>query len=372
MAGDGSPLLLAVSGGPDSTALMHAAASWPDAPPLLVATVDHGLRPESRAEAEGVAAQAAMLGLPHVVLAWGDPPPRVSQRAAREARYRLLAEHAAAIGAVRVATAHTLDDQVETVLMRLAAGSGLSGLGGMEPVSQRGTLRHLRPFLGFRKVELVATCRARGWSFVEDPTNRDPRYARPRWRALAGLLATEGLTPERVATLGDRLRRADAALDAAATLAAAQAIEIVEEGAAPPSPRGAVGRAPSLRRSEPGWGASTRSPGGREVDTSPQPGPPLRSGSALPTASGGRVALVNAARLEKEPEEIALRVLLRALEAVSAETIRLDRAETALAALLAAHRERRPLRRTLAGLLLMLTEDGILRIAPEPPRFRGR
>ena len=321
LAGDGSALLLAVSGGPDSTALMQAVAAWPAAPPLFVATVDHGLRAESRAEAEGVAAEAARLGLPHAVLAWEDRPARVSQAAARSARYRLLADHARAVGAGRLATAHTLDDQAETVLMRLADGSGLSGLAGMAPATRRGALLHLRPFLGLPKAALAATCWGRGWRFVEDPSNRDPRFARPRWRALAPLLAAEGLTPARLLRLGARLRRADEALDAAAERLAAETVTILDE-AVPPG--------------------------------------------------GAGVVRVDVARLARAPEEIALRVLIRALEAAGAETIRLGRAEAALAGLLAAHHAGQPLRRTLAGRLLALDADGTLSLSAEPPRRRGR
>jgi len=314
-AGDGSPVLLAVSGGPDSTALMRAAAGWSGAPPLFVATVDHGLRAEARAEAEAVGAAAARLGLPHAILSWeARARGRVSQEEARRARYRLLAGHAEAVGAPRLATAHTLDDQAETILMRLAAGSGLSGLAGMARRSRRGALLHLRPFLRLRKAALVATCRARGWDFADDPTNRDPHYARPRWRALAEPLAAEGLTPERIARLGERLRRADRALDEIAGKVAAEATEI---------------------------------------------------------GAGGEVR-VDFARLAGEPDEIGLRVLQRGLEAAGAEALRLERLEAAFAALAAARRAGRAPRRTLGGRILALDAAGILTIRPEPPRFRGR
>ncbi|MBV9077605.1 MAG: hypothetical protein JO048_08980, partial [Methylobacteriaceae bacterium] len=103
------PVLVAVSGGPDSTALLHLLAAWaraaPDRPALAVATVDHGLRPRSRAEAEAVAAAVARLDLPHCVLAWAPPGRRVSQQVARTARYALLLDHAREIGASALATA---------------------------------------------------------------------------------------------------------------------------------------------------------------------------------------------------------------------------------------------------------------------------
>lgn len=316
-----SPLLVAVSGGPDSTALMGALAAWAgprSGPPLRVATVDHGLRPESRAEAEAVREAAAALGLPHAVLAWTDRPARVSQEAARRARYRLLSDHARAVGAGRIVTAHTADDQAETVLMRLAEGSGLTGLAGMAAGIARGDLRHIRPFLTVAKHRLVATCRARPWLFAEDPANADPRFARSRWRALMPALAAEGLAPGRLGRFAGRMRRAEEALRQAAE---------------------AAGRR-HLRRDEAGHAA------------------------------------IDVAALAAEPEEIALRVLLRALgpadDGGPAAHLRLDRVETALAALLAARAAGAPLRRTLAGRLLVLDRDGTLEVRPEPARSRGR
>ena len=129
------PAVLAISGGPDSTLLLRGAAGlrpFGEVLPLVTATVDHGLRPESAAEAEQVAAWSEAIGIPHRTLRWhGEKPRSGLQEAAREARYSLLAELARDIGAARVLTAHTLDDQAETMLMRLARGSGLSGLRGM-------------------------------------------------------------------------------------------------------------------------------------------------------------------------------------------------------------------------------------------------
>ena len=155
-------VLLAVSGGPDSTALMHLAAAAaqadPTLPPLAVATVDHGLRPEARAEAEAVAGAADALGLPHHLLAWDGPKPETRlQERARQRRYDLLAGCARDIGATHIATAHTLDDQAETVLFRLMRGSGVAGLAGMAASVHRGGVVHLRPFLGVPKARLVAS-----------------------------------------------------------------------------------------------------------------------------------------------------------------------------------------------------------------------
>ena len=189
------PVLLAVSGGPDSSALMQAAAALGGA--VQVATVDHGLRPGSGAEADAVGRAAARLGLPHATLRWaGSKPGRGLQEAARTARYALLCAHAEAIGAGLVLTGHTRDDQAETVLMRLAAGSGTAGLAGMraERVLAPGIVLG-RPFLHLPKAILTAWCEARGIPYLRDPSNADLRFARGRLRATWPALEREGLTP---------------------------------------------------------------------------------------------------------------------------------------------------------------------------------
>lgn len=306
-------VLLAVSGGPDSTAMMHLAAAAaradPALPPLSVATLDHGLRPEARAEAEGVARAAASLGLPHRILTWdGAKPATRLQERARERRYELLAARARDIGATHVATAHTLDDQAETVLFRLMRGSGVAGLAGMASgVDSHGTVL-LRPFLGVPKSRLVAACRAGSWPFVEDPANADPRFARARLRALAPMLAAEGLDAPRLATLARRMGEAEAALAAAADRAAADA---------------------------------------------------ARPGDAhhLP-------------RILAEPVAVRVRVLDRLLDGAAAGRgrTRLDRLERLEGALSTAAAAGVPLRRTLAGVLLAFDGTDRLTLAPAPPR----
>lgn len=219
-------VLLAVSGGPDSTALMLLAARWraarTDGPRLFAATIDHGLRAEARREAEAVGALAARLGLPHAVLEWrGAKPAHGLQEAARAARYELLHTHARDIGAGAISTAHTLDDQAETVLFRLMRGSGVAGLAGIQPERPLGALSLLRPLLGVGKAALIACCREAGVAFAEDPSNRNPRFARARLRQLLPLLAAEGLDAEALARFSARMARADAALEAATDAAAA-------------------------------------------------------------------------------------------------------------------------------------------------------
>ncbi|MGC1777669.1 MAG: tRNA lysidine(34) synthetase TilS [Xanthobacteraceae bacterium] len=224
-------LVLAVSGGPDSTALMLLAARWVEArkraPKLLAITVDHGLRAQSAGEAAVVKRLARRLGVAHRTLRWrGSKPKSGLQEAARGARYRLLARAARQAGYDHVLTAHTLDDQAETVLFRLARGSGLTGLGGMAlaaplPDDQENSLFLVRPFLGLPKARLVATLEAAGIAFTDDPSNRDPRFSRARLRSFMPALAKEGLDPHGLSRLAMRLRRAEGAIEFAVSAARA-------------------------------------------------------------------------------------------------------------------------------------------------------
>ena len=220
-------LVLAVSGGADSTALLFMAAGWAKrlkrqlkrAPELIAVTIDHGLRRESRREAAAVKRLARRLGVSHRTLGWrGAKPKSGLQVAARAARYGLLAQAAARAGFAHIVTAHTLDDQAETLLFRLARGSGLSGLAGMAPVSPlpacgEGEIFLIRPLLSVSKTRLVATLKAAGIDYNDDPSNRDPRFARTRLRALLPQLAGEGLDAKILSRLGSRMRRADAAIE---------------------------------------------------------------------------------------------------------------------------------------------------------------
>src|SRR5690606_17098772 len=182
---------------------------------LVTATVDHRLRPESRREAAADARLAKPLGVEHQTLAWmGRKPSRGLQEAAREARYGLLFGLAEKIRADAVATAHTLDDQAETFLMRLARGSGISGLGAIRKKSARAGLTLLRPLLGVPKARLVAMLRKARVPFASDASNRDTRFLRSRLRKLRASLDAEGLVPERLARAAHRLARADEAIEA--------------------------------------------------------------------------------------------------------------------------------------------------------------
>ncbi len=223
-------LVLAVSGGPDSTALMLLAARWRKGlkrkPKLIAVTIDHRLRAESKGEAAAVKRQAKALGLEHHTLPWrGRKPSTGLQQAARLARYRLLAQAAREVGAGAVLTAHTLDDQAETVLIRLSRGSGLTGLAAMQRmtvVPGQQAVRLVRPLLDLPKARLLATLKAAKITFADDSSNRDPRFTRVRLRGLMPQLAQEGLDARRLALLARRLKRADRAIDAAVARAEAE------------------------------------------------------------------------------------------------------------------------------------------------------
>lgn len=314
-------ILIALSGGPDSTALLHLAVRWraaSGAPALHAATVDHALRPGSAAEAHAAGRAAAALGVPHVVLSWtGAKPSTGIQAAAREARYALLAGAARAAGASAIALGHTLDDQAETVLFRLARGSGLAGLAAMRPASQRAGLALLRPLLGVPKARLVATLEAAGIGFSLDPSNLDARFRRPRLRALMPALAAEELDARRLAAFARRAARADAALEAATDAAATRL-------APPPWPTGAAVR-------------------------------------------------IDRAGFSFLPEEVALRLLGRAIDHAGTEgPVELGKLEALAGALAGANGAASatgaaPFRRTLAGALVAVRGSDLV-VCPAPPR----
>ncbi|ODM70518.1 tRNA lysidine(34) synthetase TilS [Bradyrhizobium elkanii] len=215
----GAPaILLAVSGGPDSVALMWLAARWRRAlaqgPRLVAVTVDHGLRPEAAREARDVKRLARSLDLPHHTLRWTGPKPGTGvPAAARAARYRLLAQAARKHGATHILTAHTRDDQAETLLMRMLRGSGVAGLSAMARETERDGVLLTRPLLDVSKAQLIATLKKARIGFADDPTNRDRSFTRPRLRALMPMLAAEGGDTRNLARLAARIARANAALE---------------------------------------------------------------------------------------------------------------------------------------------------------------
>ncbi|MFV3075865.1 tRNA lysidine(34) synthetase TilS [Niveispirillum fermenti] len=180
-------IAVGVSGGADSMALALLLRQWLAARGgrLLALTVDHGLRAESAGEAARVAGWMAGHGIAHRLLSWSGPKPSAGiQHAARQARLRLLAEAAAAAGCLHLALAHHADDQAETYRLRVERGSGAAGLAGMPAIRELPRLRLIRPLLPVAKARLTATCRALGQDWLEDPSNRNPAFARARLRLL--------------------------------------------------------------------------------------------------------------------------------------------------------------------------------------------
>ena len=336
-------LLLAVSGGPNSIALMWLAARWrrglTRGPRLLAVTVDHGLRAEAAAEAREVKRLARTLELEHRTLRWTGPKPKAGlPAAARSARYRLLAKAARQSGATHILTAHTRDDQAETLLMRMLRGSGIAGLSAMARESERDGVWLARPFLEVSKSQLIATLEKAKVGFADDPTNRDPHFTRPRLRALMPALAAEGGDPRNLARLASRLARANAA------------VEVLTDGAE---------RYLALKDRD-------------------APRSPFDAGSFDAQS-------FDAKAFAAMPEEIRLRLLKRAIDRFGHEgPAELGKVEALLAALDRAVAEktgrRRPglnqpglkqqkLKQTLAGALVSLI-GGRIRVEPAPPRRR--
>jgi tRNA(Ile)-lysidine synthase len=228
------PCALAVSGGSDSTALAVLFADWlrqtgQDPAQHTVVSVNHGLRPESKDETWQVHELALRLGYRSetILVLWdGDRPRTGVQAAARDKRYRLFDSYMRQHHIALLLTGHTLDDQAETLLMRLARGSGLDGLSAMAPISRLeesgagGTDADVsaprwigRPFLNVPKARLRATLKARGVAWIEDPSNRAPEFERSRLRAARPHLDALRLTDAMLALSARRLLRVRRALD---------------------------------------------------------------------------------------------------------------------------------------------------------------
>lgn len=311
-----SHVLVALSGGADSTALLLLLSAWArdNFTHLSAATVDHGLRPCSALEADAAARFARSIGVDHRILRWeGAKPQSRIEAAARTARYGLLEDAARESGASHLVTAHTLDDQAETVLMRLAAGSGPAGLAGMrrEMVRPSG-LVHLRPLLSVPKARLVSTLRARGIGWAEDEMNADPAFARPRLRSARQVLEAEGLTNTRLGVFAQRMERMLDAIEHAVDEAWQAHVEISAER-----------------------------------------------------------TIIAADAFFCLPEEIALRVLMRAVGRYAADVPeRLARAETLCSTVREAVSAQNSLVRTLAGAKISVGK-GHVRVEAAPPRRHG-
>jgi len=226
-----SPVIaLAVSGGRDSLALLAAADRWRKGkgrPAVVVLTVDHGLSAGSDTVAASVAAIARARGLAVHVLAWAGPKPASGiEAAARRERYRLLADAARTAGATHLLTAHSLEDQAETFLMRLERGSGVFGLAAMRREIDLDGLVLFRPFLAVSRDRLAATTAAAGLAPHEDPMNADPRFLRVRVRRLLPALAMAGLDPAALSASAGRMAQAADAIDASVDALVAAAVGI--------------------------------------------------------------------------------------------------------------------------------------------------
>jgi tRNA(Ile)-lysidine synthase len=356
-------IVLAVSGGPDSVALMWLMARWRRSlargPRLLAVTIDHGLRPEAAREARDVKRLARELELPHRTMRWtGDKPKTGVPAAARTARYRLLAQAARTLGAGHVLTAHTRDDQAETLLMRLLRGSGIVGLSAMTRESARGDLLLVRPLLDVPKSRLVATLNKARIGFADDPTNRDTVLTRPRLRQLLPLLAAEGGDARGLARLASRLARANAAVDVLAD-GAERYLALTDCGLR----RGVAAGDSQAEQFQ------TKKFDAKKFDT-----------KKFDTKKFDTKEF-DAEAFAAMPEEIRLRLLMRAIDRVGHEgPAQLGKVEVLLAQLDRSITERsgrrsdKPagleLRQTLAGALVSLGK-GRIRIEPAPLR-RGR
>jgi tRNA(Ile)-lysidine synthase len=203
---------IAVSGGSDSLALLHAARAW-NTPALEAVTVDHGLRPEAAEEAAYVADICRELGVPHTVLRWeGWDGKGNLQDQARQNRYALIAGWATTRRLPSVALGHTMDDQAETVLLRLAREAGVEGLASMRLVFERDGARFDRPLLFDRRADLRAYLEARSVRWIEDPSNEDESYGRVRARKALDVLGPLGIGTEELFRVALQLRDASDAL----------------------------------------------------------------------------------------------------------------------------------------------------------------
>jgi tRNA(Ile)-lysidine synthase len=293
----GEHLLVAVSGGPDSTALLAALAEVAPARDLRLtaACIDHALRgAESAAESAGVVQLGARLGVPVITRRVPVATGSGLEARARRTRYRTLASIAAEVGATRIVTAHTADDQTETLLLRLVRGAGRGGLGGMRPA--RG--RILRPLLGATRADVRRFLAERGLGFALDRTNADLRHARNRMRRLVVPLLREEFNPRlvtAVAALAGRLRDED---DVLAATAAARLSALVAGGALSVA---VAGEPPALgRRIVRTWlaGGGARGVDARHVER------------VLALASGagrGAVAIPGPARVLREGDRLVRR-----------------------------------------------------------------
>lgn len=315
MFAGGECVLVAVSGGADSVALLHTLAALRSELGVMlhVAHVDHRLRPDSARDAEFVTALAARLDLPADVIAVDVPRTGSLEDAARQVRHAALEARASAIGATRIALGHTADDQAETVIMRLLAGAGPRGLAAIPPV--RG--RFVRPLIDTRRASIVAMLRAAGHAWIDDPSNADPRFLRNRIRHEV-MPALASVAPDVVDALTRTARLARETLQA---LEGAAAVELARYATAgdgdvtlPLSPLRGLPRpvaAEMLRQAAArvGGGGPLRAWAHRglaRVLTEPPPRRPFRLGRVRVDVGSGRVRIGGADAAHLEPRAVAV------------------------------------------------------------------
>nr|WP_237072607.1 tRNA lysidine(34) synthetase TilS [Pseudaestuariivita rosea] len=223
-------IAIAVSGGGDSMALLHLTRNWARAKSCKThaVTIDHGLRPEAKDEADFVAKTCRNLSVPHSILSWKQHPGTGNLQAqAREARYDLIGDWARANDIPVLLLGHTSDDQAETVLMRLARGSGVDGLAGMPRKRQDRQVQWLRPLLNISRQALRDDLTTIGAAWIDDPSNDDPRFDRVKARQLMQALAPMGLTQKRLVQMAQHMADARHVLEIATKKLAEDSVQII-------------------------------------------------------------------------------------------------------------------------------------------------
>ncbi|MEQ1618521.1 MAG: tRNA lysidine(34) synthetase TilS [Terricaulis sp.] len=306
-AGEG-PIVVALSGGGDSLALLHLLCEQVGAAKLHAIIVDHGLRPGAADDAQRALSFAHAAGVEGEIatLAWPDGPKR-AQQAARVARYRALCECARRAGARVIALGHTCDDQAETLMMRAAAGTGWRGLAGMAQIAPapvwpqgRGILA-MRPLLGVRREALRACLRARQAEWLDDPANSNLAYERVRTRARLAALERGGFDPERLRALAAALRALALRIDAAAAGLVGAAVQVEGDAVRIAVEPWVAADAETRRRALAVLIAAVAG-----AERSPPPGALFRLDSAL-AAANFRGATLHGARLTPSENEVRIR-----------------------------------------------------------------
>ncbi len=213
---DDKPIALAVSGGPDSTAMMQIAALSKKLKNnnVTVIVVDHGLREESKNEANIVGQNAKLLGFKFKILKWDGVKPKTRiQEIARKTRYKLMTSWCKKKGIEKLFLAHHLDDQVETFLMRLGKGSGVDGLAVMNYVTEISSLKLVRPFLEIPKTRFIKILSITNLEWISDPSNFNSDYKRSRIRKILPILSKEGINSKQIGLVIKRMRSAKDALN---------------------------------------------------------------------------------------------------------------------------------------------------------------